>query len=82
MGNDKVRIYALDIFIAGELLAFAAGTLGSASNPETSSVGVVLVALNNKPIPVSSWYSEQIINAINAMSRGVGPEIGARYTTR
>ena len=38
-------------------LEFAGGALGSASNPDTSSVGVVLAVINTnfiKPIPVGS----------------------------
>ena len=49
---------------------FEDGTLGSATNPETSSVGLVLESSwwnnLNLPIPLGSRYSEHMINTSGA----------------
>ena len=71
MGYDKARIYNFDGCMSGELLEFADCTIGAASDPETSYVGVVLdcsvINTNlNKPIPVSSGYEGRIVNTLGA----------------
>jgi F0F1-type ATP synthase alpha subunit len=77
-GADSLanQIYALDSFMASDQLDLD-GTLGSAANPETSSIGVVLssLVLNTnltQQIPVGSGYAGRIINALG----GPGGRIG------
>jgi hypothetical protein len=71
------QIYALDSCMVGEVQELADGTLGAASNLETSYIGVVLDSSCrntnlNKSIPVSSGYAERAINAMSAPVVGIG----------
>jgi hypothetical protein len=50
-------------------------TLGSAANPETSYVGLVLAVMNinlNPSIPVSSGYAGRVINIVDTSGSGTG----------